>query len=335
VQGLAVFGGTSKIDKTTTNGEVLTGVLECRNFTVPASTSVSILNSLTIRASGRVTIEGTINTANNPVIYGAFTSGKFGTASGAVTIPLVGSEYPIPTGNADPFSRRNPEWRGSFVGFVEGLTTASNAAIFCLYNSFVGATQGLNITSGTSGAILTINSAGQISIGPTAQIICSATNTTLLTANNALYTANGHTGTGFAPSSWQVKFDISAPQAVAGKIILQSLDRIQVTAGAILRARGADRGLAKTFGTNQTAAFPTTDWIMPGAGGGGAIHFQAPTLAVSPSATIDVAAGIQPATAVNNRFDGIGCSGNGYIAATNTNPTNGLVTESLEVPRER
>lgn len=334
VQGLAVFGGTSTTDKVCTAGEVLRGTIECRDFTVPLGVTVSIDRELTIRASRNVTILGTINTANTPVSYGAATSGIAGTTTGAITVPLIGSEYPVPQGvGSSTFATRNPAWRGSFVCEVRGRTTASDRAIFVTYNSFLGS--GLTINAGVSGALLTINASGVLSIGAAAVINLSATNTTVLNALAPLAVISGHPDSGLSPTTWSVTMSVCAPQGVAGRAVLQSLQRIDVAAGAQINVRGADRGLARQFLWTQAGGSSSVNWILPGAGGGGSIHFQAPTLNVSPSAALNVAPGTQPVTPANERFDGIGCSGNGYIAATDTAPTAGVVTSSLEVPRER
>jgi hypothetical protein len=334
VQGLAVFGGTSVTDITCTNGQVIRGTVECRDFTVPLGVTVSIDREVVIRASRDVTILGTVNTLSNPTPFGANTSGLTGVSTGANTTFLVGSEYPIPTGSgSNPFAARNQSWRGVFLIEIRGVTVASNASVFCNYSSAPG--NGLNIVAGTSGALLTINAAGALTVGSAAVIQCSATNTTTLTALSNLALISSHPTSGLAPTTWSVITSFSAPQSVAGRCIFQSLQRIDVASGAQIRVKGADRGLANTITWTQAGGSATVNYLLPGAGGGGSIHFQSPILNVSPSATLDVAAGNQPVTPVNERFDGIGCSGNGYIAATNTAPTAGVVTSSTEVPRER
>lgn len=334
VQGLSVFGGTSTTDLICTNGQVLRGTIECRDFTVGSGITVTIDRECVIRASRDVLIQGVVNTATNPVSFGATTSGALGTTTGSVSSNVLGSEYPNPIGSGvSPFVPRNAAWRGAFVVSVSGVTTASNAAIFCSYSSFVGT--GFNITGGTSGALFTVNAAGSISLTATAQINCAATNTFSLSPASGLAIITGHPTAGNVPTTWNITTDICGQQAVAGRIILQSLTRIDVATGAVLNVKGADRGEAKKVVWTQAGGSTTTNWIMPGAGGGGGIHYQAPVLNVSPSASMIVLPGNQPVTPANERFDGIGCSGNGYIAATNTNPTAGSITSSTEVPRER
>ena len=65
---VSIFGGTSQTDVTLSPGvNTLTGVIECRNFTCPASSSILITGSLIIRASGNVTISGNVTTGPNPI----------------------------------------------------------------------------------------------------------------------------------------------------------------------------------------------------------------------------------------------------------------------------
>ena len=63
-----VFGGTSTVDYTPANNDAVGGLIECRNFTVPLGTTLLLRSDTTIRASGVVTILGTIkqNTVQPP-----------------------------------------------------------------------------------------------------------------------------------------------------------------------------------------------------------------------------------------------------------------------------
>jgi hypothetical protein len=142
---------------------------------------------------------------------------------------------------------------------------------------------------------------------------------------------------GAAPTeNWNTNVSVIPPSPTAGTFVLQSATSIVIAAGAQISANAANGVIGKNYaqsviggGTLQTT---NTNWFAVGGGGGGAIHFQAPTVSSSPSAVITSNAGSTPS--VSLLVNGPGSGGNGFNATTNTPAQPGPITTVLAAPIE-
>lgn len=331
---LAVFGGNSTTDYTVpaTGVTVLSGVINCRNFTVPLGATVEVDRTLTIRASGVTTIAGTIRTRTNPVQWMAQGVPQMGIDTGL-------QQFSAGTNSVDflgvPVTNRNkvPAYGGLSLATFSASTSTSNRATSCVFNILPG---GVILNSGTSGAVLSIHSAGPVTVAGTAVINCSATSSGIpVIGGSALSLA----GIGAGPTeNWQVNLAIIPPAPVAGTFVLQSSTSILINAGANISANGGNKAqgisLTQTVVNSGPVASATNNWFSVGGGGGGAIHFQAPSVSSSPSATITALAGSHNIVGGEGVINGPGSGGNGFNVSVNTLPTNGPITTVQSAPIE-
>jgi hypothetical protein len=308
---------------------VLSGVLNCRNFTVPAGAIIEVDRTLTVRASGVTQIAGTIRTRNNPVIFEpnvalvlaldhGLTTNTFGTNQvNAAGVPVT--------------NRAKASNYAGYCSFSLGASTSivgrGTQAGFNIVPSSV------TINSGTPGAILTINSAGPVTLSGTALINCSASSSLDPVIQSSVTAMAAYGGT--PTENWNTAVVMLPPSPTAGTFVLQSATSIVIAAGANISANAANGVAGKSYtqsivsgGTLQTV---NTNWFSVGGGGGGAIHFQAPTVSSSPSAVITSNAGSTPSGLLVN---GPGSGGNGYIASTNTPAQPGPITTVIAAPIE-
>jgi hypothetical protein len=332
VAALAVFGGNSTQDIVTGNGDVVMGgVVNCRNFTVPTTSNVLIDRYLTIRASGKVTILGSIETRVEPVVFAGLGSFKVGHGTGASAV-LIGTNSIDRLGRVVQDRQKPKAYNGSTFFQAEATTVAADRAIFWQVDTINPANVGLTGT-GTDGGILTIHAADSLRIAATAEINCSAINTTGFSIANSAVAVSGHPTTGLGSPTHACQLSMIPPQPVAGTVVLQSSVRIDVEAGAQIRCNGANQVTGRTLGFTQAATYTNTAYYKVGGGGGGAIHFQAPVVVASPSATITSLAGSTPDT-TGLLLDGIGSSGNGFRASTLTQAQPGVISTVLAAPVE-
>lgn len=329
VSAIATFGGSSPLDYTVPAGQtqILSGTIECRNFLLPINSTIQIRGSLTIRASGTVQLLGQVTTASNPLPWNSryYASVGGGNTAGSYTLA---SALPNPQGVGNRWrDQRAPEYNGAFNVDWQCYSQGDRAAFLTFNGDLFG------VVGNTSGARFRVNSAGDITVS--GSINCSALGVSSINQSAGCIVGSAHPATGLGPQTYNFFVDVLPPQGTAGAIILQSLTRVQVDATATLSARGADSVPGRRWNysnINVSGVIQTTRSV--GAGGGGSIHFQAPTLAVSPSATVTASPGTQASLPANERFDGVGSSGDGYRAATNTAPQPGSITSSTEVPQE-
>lgn len=331
---LAVFGGNSTTDYTapTSGITVLSGVINCRNFNVPLGATVEVDRTLTVRASGSTTIAGTIRTRLNPVQWEASAVPQMGVDSGlqqfsAGTNSINNLGVPVTSRN------KPPAYGGLSLATLSASTGTINRATSCTFNITLG---GLSLNSGTSGAVLTLHSAGPVSVAGTAIVNCSATSsTTPFIGSPAL----SLTGIGAGPTeNWLATLGIIPPAPVAGTFVLQSSTSIVIAAGAMITANGGNKVQGITYNQAVSSGGPlstySNNWFSVGGGGGGAIHFQAPSVSSSPSATILTTAGSHAIVGGESVINGPGSGGNGFNALTSTLPTNGPITTVLAAPVE-
>jgi len=335
---LAVFGGNSVVDYTAPNGvTVLSGTLNCRNFTVPVGAIIEVDRLLTVRASGVSTVAGIIRTRTNPVSFTANGQPVIGLDNG-VQQAILGSGNFIDFRGVPATNRVKAINYGGFS--LSQLTASTNQATRATLATFLLADTSTHITvpAGTPGGVFTLNSAGPITISSSASINCSATSSTAPTILNTVFSVSGGGTSAAVTENWAVSVNIIPPAPTAGTVVMQSSTSILVNAGAVIETRGANKvvGLTTTASSTASAApvFTSSNYFAVGGGGGGAIHFQAPTVSSSPSATILTTAGSHTIVGGELVLNGPGSGGNGFIAATSTLPTNGPVTTVLAAPIE-
>ena len=329
VSAIATFGGSSPVDYTVPPGQtqILSGVIECRNFLLPVNSTIQVRGSLTIRASGTVQLFGQVITASRPIQWQSkyYETVGGGNTAGSYTLS---SEFPDPSGVGNRWREPRPQAYGGAFNVDWQCYSQGDRAAFLKFNGDL-----FGVVGNTSGAIFRINAAGDITVS--GSINCSVLGTSSITHSAGCITGSAHPATGLGPQTYNFSIDVLPPQGAAGAIILQSLTRVQVDSTAVLSARGADSVPGRRW---QYSQVNVSGIILPtrsvGAGGGGSIHFQAPTLAVSPSATVTASPGTQASLPVLERYNGVGSSGDGYRADTNTAPQPGSITSSTEVPQE-
>ena len=338
VNALAVFGGNSMVDYIAPPGiTVLSGVLNCRDFVVGASSIIEVDRTLTVRASGTTSIQGTIRTRTNPVPFEGFGKPTLGLTTGQDVFTIKGkppSNLGVPVTNRD----KPQAYTGLSDSLITANSTTADRALYCLFDV---APNKVFIPSGTSGATLTIHSAGPVTLGPTSSINCSATSTAAITILPTVFSTSAHPITALAPTNWLVVQGIIPTQPVAGTFVCQSTTSVTVDAGANISTRGADKVMGQTYAVNVSGGGASTttvsNFFRVGGGGGGAVHFQAPIVSSSPSAVITTSGGATPILAgetSSNYFDGPGSSGSGFTAATMSPATPGLITTVLAQPVE-
>lgn len=339
VNSLDVFGGGATSDYLAPLGvTVLSGVINCRNFTVPSGAIVEVDRTLTVRASGVVDIAGIIRTRVNPIMFGGtavitlmVTTGNeradVGQASnqGATGV----SRFGVPVTN-----RAKPaHTSGGSVLSLAGSTVASNHATGITFDVIPSK---VVQSPGTNGAVLTINAAGPVTLRGTSQINCSATDSTTPTINSSSLLASSHPISGLQTTNWLIALFIFPPQSTAGTFVCQSSVSVTVEAGCGISANGANasQGRVLTHSSSAPGVFVPADSFRTGGGGGGAIHFQAPVISSSPSAVITSTGGTTSTSGSGGIIDGPGSSGNGFTAVGAIQATNGVITSVLSQPVE-
>lgn len=338
VNALAVFGGNSTIDYIAAGGvTVLSGVLNCRDFVVGASSIIEVDRTLTIRSSGTVSIQGTIRTRTNPVPFEGFGKPTLGVTTGQ-DLFAIASRLPVRLGVPVTNREKPLAYNGLSESTITASSTTADRAISCVFD--VVPTK-ISTSPGTSGATLTINSAGPVTLGSSSVINCSATNTGGVTILPTVFAVSSHPITALASTNWFVGQNIIPPQPVAGTFVCQSSTSVTIDAGANISTRGADKVLGASYSlivNNGGTAVPTTSvYFRIGAGGGGAVHFQSPIVSASPSATITTSGGSTPILGGETSAsytDGPGSSGNGFTASSLTPATAGIITTVLAQPIE-
>jgi hypothetical protein len=331
VAALAVFGGNATNDVTISTNQTLRGTINCRNFTVNAGVNLEVDRYLTVRASGKVNILGSIRTSRQPLLFAGYGSFKCGQTTGASSV-LIGNNSIDRVGK--PVQDRNKPvgFQGSTFFQGEASTVASNKAIFWQVDTLIPAN--LNLTGiGVDGAIITINAADSVRVAGTAVIEASALNTVDFAINNTAIGVSGHPASGQGSENHSCQLSVIPPQPVAGTIVIQSSVRVDVEAGSQIKANGANQVVGRTLGFSQTGSFTNVPYYKVGGGGGGAIHFQAPVVVASPSAAITSLAGSTP-DLTGLLADGLGSSGNGFNATTLSSAQAGFITTVLSAPVE-
>jgi hypothetical protein len=342
-----IFGGTATSDYTTTNNEVIGGLIECRNFTVPAGITVLLRSDTTIRASGDVVINGTIrqNTVQptNTII-------RQGTIGGGPNIYANSSSIPDP-----------PNPIGSPVVERSARKSRGGGSSSLVYVLNAGATQGLflnmNVNQTTvpflgavDGSNLTINAGGSVTLGPSALIDLRGLDSTAPSPIGTWATTTNPAG-GIAPNFvWSANLQSSA--CTPGNCVLQSTQRIEIQGTATINCTGGSEGWALSTSnsagsvagsiagsgsyTYKGVSLPGGASFKYGASGGGGIFMRSPLFSLSANASYLVAPGSMGVWNINTNLylNGAGAVGNGYILATNTPPTAGTVIQLVSPPVE-
>lgn len=147
------FGGQSTVDKTCTNGETLKGVIECRNFTIPAGITVTVDKYCRVVASGKVDIYGSANVTQQApgapqTQYGLLTVGGYvgftpgqGLGNGGTAYSYSQQAYgsggslgylynrPGNASNSWGFLRKGGDGGGSFLVEAAGNITVYTSAV--------------------------------------------------------------------------------------------------------------------------------------------------------------------------------------------------------------
>lgn len=334
VNSLDVFGGSSTTDYTAPLGvTTVSGVITCRNFTVPVGATLDVDRTLTVRASGSVTINGIIRTLTRPISYAGNTLVNLMVTTGNERVDIGAAPGANRNGVTVTNRQKPSEYAGGSTCALAGSTVASNQATGITFD--VSSTK-VVMTPGTSGANVTIHAAGPVVLSGTSQVNCSATNTTTPTINPTSLISLAHPISGLQTTNWSISLFVYPPQATAGTFVCQSSTSVTVDAGAQIYTRGADSAQSRQLSHVSTApgVFPVVDSIRIGGGGGGAVHFQAPIVSSSPSAVISTLGGTTLTSGSGGLVDGPGSSGTGFIASTLNQATNGLITTSLTPPVE-
>lgn len=341
-----VFGGTSPFDYTLTNNEVIGGLIECKNLTVPAGITVFLKSDTTIRASGNVLILGTIR--QNTVQPGNLIQ-RQSTLGGGPNFYHVAPQVPdLPDPMGTPVIERAP--KKARAGGSNLLVNVINA----------GATQGLfinlninpttvNYSSAVNGSNLTINAGGSITMGTNALIDLRGLDSTAPTLGT--WTSSSTPSGGLAPNFVWIAAMQSA-SCVPGNCVLQSTQKIEIQGNATINCSGGSEGwavqssnsLGSSAGviagsgsyTYKGTPLPGGSYFKYGASGGGGVFLRSPVFSLSATASYLVAPGSMGTwnASTNLYLNGPGAVGNGYILATNTPPTPGSITQIIGPPVE-
>ncbi len=339
---IGVFGGQSTEDYIipANTTQVLTGSIECRNFILPASSSIQVRENLTIRASGDVNIFGNITSfyASNPIPQFDATLGG-GTFHSAVQ---TGEQTVDSVGYAIRSVRRTRFYPGNLVLTAFGQTISASQAV-----RFQFVTSALNADSAANGGELKINAAGRLTIGQNVQINMrpkQATPPSGYVPNTLL--ANPHPTTGQATANWGASLALTSGQGAAGNIILQSVTAIDIQQNVVLDCKGSDQGWAYLYAVTEAGVVSQpqpfgNNHLKPGAGGGGGIWLHAPIVLSHPSVIYNVSAGFMNTPSVTNNYIagvggvGKGFTGGGSSAITSFNEAKpGTLTTNIGFPIE-
>lgn len=251
---LVTFGGQGTTGISTTHNQVLNqGVYYLRDFFVPTGTTCHVLDGTQIYLSGNITILGTLNIYPNPSSHApqtAYNLTSFGSVGGRVGTGLGSS------GGTYSWAV-NPGGSGGSGGLLQTATAAGS--------------WGYHGAGGLGGGSITIECAGQITLGATGTI--QAFGYAGQNGGNAEDSSPGGTRTNIGNIAIA-----GSGGGSGGLILLKSLTGILVNAGGTLNVSGGIGGrgysIAQTNGVRCLG--------LGGAGGGGGyVVLQSPNNQVS------------------------------------------------------
>jgi len=201
----------SQPNKTVTNGEILSGVIYCNDFVVPAGVTCTVSGSIYVFAQGNVTIPGNIQASST----GPRGAESYGTS-------YVTSNGNVPGGLGTGPSPGNSNAGGPAVGPAVALTGSGGSGGYIGSIGYPGGSVNLSTSGGGSaGASVLIRALGSITL--TGGII-----------------ANGETA--FTPPSPNSLIVISGGGGGSGGVIILDADGTCVNSGSI-QANGGDGGV--------------------------------------------------------------------------------------------
>lgn len=314
---------------------------------MPLGTTLLLRSDTTIRASGVVTILGTIkqNTVQPP--NSIFRSNTLGGGPNFISNSSNIPDAPDPQGQP-VIDRATKKAR---QGGTAILVNVQNA----------GATQGLFITasvnqttvpysSAVNGSNLTVHAGGPITVGPAALIDLRGLDSTAPTPLG-VWNSNSLPSGGLSPNFlWIVA--LQSASCVPGNCVLQSTQSIELQGNATINCTGGSEGWAVAAGntggtlagvqagintyTYKGTVLPGGGYFKYGASGGGGIFLRAPSFNLSATASYIVAPGSMGTYNINTNLyvNGPGAVGNGFNVATLTAPTAGTVQQIIGPPVE-
>ena len=313
------------------------GVIECRNFVLPATSTIRVSGALTIRCSGTADILGNVLTFY-PTITPPYADINFG-GGNSRDIVLSGDRSVDFAGNAVRSNRRSTFYNGVFDMRYYADSTAANTAIY-----FQILTTGLNFDMAANGGEFKVHAAGRITVGNNVQINMTAKQATQPSAYTSIVTGTGHPISTLFPPQWGWSVAYSGSQGAAGNIILQSVTGLDIRQGAVLNCKGSNAGWAYLHASTQAGVTSQpqplgNNWFKPGAAGGGGIWLHAPVIDSHVTAVYDVSAGTMAApSGTNLYYPGVGGVGKGYSGGATLNTTTeakpGTLTSNIGIPVE-
>lgn len=259
---IRTFGGQATNDVIVTQGQVLSGTIYCRNFTVPAGISCTVQYFCRVICSGSFTNNGTVTVTRLP--YGAPVLFTFLNKAGGASGQLPG------TGLGARGNRYDPSVQATSSGGSQGSAILPNET--SLTAGFVALGAG-----GDAGGSFIVEAYGQIT--QNGNIFADGGNAT---ANNNNYTAgDGTNGSGKCISS-------GSGGGAGGYISLTSYTGITCTPTSVTSVKGGNGGDALI---NTTATAPY--FALGGHGaGGGYIALNTPGNLLTTSATFTLTGGV-------------------------------------------
>jgi hypothetical protein len=290
-QVIRTFGGQSTTDFVVTAGQVLTGTIYCRNFTVPAGISCTITYYCKIVCSGTFTNNGTITVTKIP--YGAPSLQMF--------LSKSGNSGQLPgTGLGTRGNAYNPSVQANSSGGSQGTAILPNETSLTLGYVVLG--QG-----GDAGGSLIVEAFGQIT--QNGSIFADGGNA--IPNTNAYTNADSSVGTGKCLSS-------GSGGGAGGLVNLTSLTGITCTATSVTSVKGGNGGDA-LINTTSTSPY----FALGGHGaGGGYILLNTPGILSTTGASFVLTGGVPGANA--NYLSGLTTVSSGSYRSLNT--TYGIYT---------
>ena len=238
------FGGQSTVNKVCTQGEVLRGLYEVADFSIPAGVTVTVSKFAKIVCSGNVVLAGTANvTTQTP---GAITT-SFGLQTVGGIIGFYAGEGLGKFGDSYHFTQ---QMNGSGGGLGYIVNRPGNSASY-----------GYLVNAGDGGGALVIEAAGVISVQNSSNLVAKGTN-----GSQAGSTDTGTTYSCIASGSGG---------GSGGLIYLASATSINVAVGATVDVRGGNGG----NGYISAVGYGSALFAAPGRpGSGGYFVTIAPTV---------------------------------------------------------
>lgn len=344
-----VFGGsqTSSVgDFVATNNQVVGGLIECRNFTVPLGVTLYLDNDTTVRASGNVLINGTVRTN---IVQGGNAISRSNTIGGG---PNFQHAFPVLPDAPDPLGT-------PVVSRTLKKSRAGGSSLLCVVLN-AGATQGLFVTINISqttlpylnavdGKHFTVHCGGSITLGPASVIDLRGLDSSAPTPGS--WFSSSFPSGGLAPNFLWIVQAISS-SCVPGNAVLQAIQKIEVQGNASINCNGGSEGWGVSAGNSLGTLAQVLPGVNPytykgtvlagggyfkyGASGGGGIFMRSPIIVSSITATYSVAPGTMGTynASTNLYINGPGAVGDGYQQTGNVPPTAGTIQQIIGAPVE-